>query len=381
MKKLTYSSMAAARLRANKRGYLSLVIGVFLSIFLITTFVLGVYGMYNAQLWNRRDMVGNAEMVVLDNEIITDEKLVELGIYDQLGHAYVTGSIEKTSLYLGYYDTIGTEVLELVPTAGRLPENSGELTLEPSALEVLELEKAIGDSLELDILPVDGIAEKRTYTIVGFLPEKSQHLYVVDKPGLNQFPAMITCEEEPAFATDRVGVHRVMTLKEDVSLGTGLARFWELYLRPELVTSAYGLTVTGHKTMTYDASEMLWTDQDLVNLIMMAAALAGALILSSGVGISGAMEGVLSKRREEIGVLRALGATRRQIRRMFGRENLLIALLVSPLAILVGCIAVWVLSLMMPNLIRFGLKLWLILPIVFFSVFTILLAEIGRAHV
>ena len=125
MKKLTYSSMAAARLRANKRGYLSLVIGVFLSIFLITTFVLGVYGLYNAQLWNRRDMVGNAEMVVLDNEIITDEKLVELGIYDQLGHAYVTGSIEKTSLYLGYYDTIGTEVLELVPTAGRLPENSG----------------------------------------------------------------------------------------------------------------------------------------------------------------------------------------------------------------------------------------------------------------
>ena len=374
MKKLTFSSMAAARLRANKRGYLSLVIGVFLSIFLITAFVLGVYGMYNAQLWNRRDMVGNADMVVLDNEIITDEKLVELDIYDKLGHAYVTGSIEKTSLYLGYYDTIGTEVLELVPTAGRLPENSGELAVEPSALEVLELEKTIGDSLELAIIPVDGVAEKRTYTIVGFLPEKSQHLDVVDKPGLNQFPAMITCEQEPSFATGRVGIHRIMTMKKDVALGAGLARFWELYLRPELVTSAYGLTITGQKTMTYDASEMLWTDQDLVDLIMMAAALAGALILSSGVGISGAMEGVLSKRREEIGVLRALGATRRQIRRMFGRENLLIALLVSPLAILVGCLAVWVLSLMMPNLIRFGLKLWLILPIVMFSVFTILLA-------
>ena len=215
MKKLTFSSMAAARLRANKRGYLSLVIGVFLSIFLITAFVFGVYGMYNAQLWNRRDMVGNADMVVLDNEIITDEKLVELDIYDKLGHAYVTGSIEKTSLYLGYYDTIGTEVLELVPTAGRLPENAGELAVEPSALEVLELEKTIGDSLELAIIPVDGVAEKRTYTIVGFLPEKSQHLDVVDKPGLNQFPAMITCEQEPSFATGRVGIHRVMTMKKD----------------------------------------------------------------------------------------------------------------------------------------------------------------------
>ena len=37
MKKLTFSTMAAARLRANKRQYLSLVIGIFLAIFLVTT--------------------------------------------------------------------------------------------------------------------------------------------------------------------------------------------------------------------------------------------------------------------------------------------------------------------------------------------------------
>ena len=37
MKMLNYSGMAAARLKSNKRGYLSLTIGVFLSIFLITT--------------------------------------------------------------------------------------------------------------------------------------------------------------------------------------------------------------------------------------------------------------------------------------------------------------------------------------------------------
>ena len=86
------------------------------------------------------------------------------------------------------------------------------------------------------------------------------------------------------------------------------------------------------------------------------------------------MDGVLSKRREEIGVLRALGATRRQIRRMFGRENLILALLVAPVALVAGCLAVWVLGLMMPKLVRFGLKLWLILPIIVFSVITILLA-------
>ena len=371
---LTYSGLAAARLKANKRGYLSLTIGVFLSIFLISTFVLGVYGIYNAQLHNRREMVGHVDMVVLDNEILNDDKILELGAFEKLGHAYLTGSIAETNLYLGYYDATGAELLDLVPTAGQLPEKPGEIALEPSALEVMELEKAIGDSVELSVVPVDGVAEKRSFTIVGFLPEKSQHLDVVDMPGLNQFPAIVTCEAEPAFATGRVGIHRMMGLKDDVSLGLALSRFWDRYMRPELVTAVYGVTITGKQTTTYSAGEMFWADDELMDLITMAAVLAGALILSCCVGISGAMEGVLSKRREEIGVLRALGATRRQIRRMFGRENLILALLVSPVALVAGCIAVWVLSLMMPNMVRFGLKLWLILPIIMFSVITILLS-------
>ena len=374
MKMLTYSGLAAARLRANKRGYLSLAVGVFLSIFLISTFVFGVYGIYNAQHHNRREMVGHADMVVLDNEILNDEKLMELDSFDKLGHAYITGSLADTSLYLGHYDAEGAELLELVPTAGWLPEKPGEIALEPSVLEVLELEKALGDTVELSILPVDGVAESRTFTIVGFLPEKSEHLRVVDKAGLKQFPAIVTCPDEPAFATGRVGVHRVMGLKSTVSLADACARFWERYMRPELVTSMYGLTVTGKQVQVYSTSDMLWSDRELVDLITMAVLLAAALILSCGVGISGAMEGVLSKRREEIGVLRALGATRRQIRRMFGRENLILALLVSPVALVAGCIAVWVLGLMMPKLVRFGLKLWLILPIILFSVITILLS-------
>ena len=374
MKMLTFSGMAAARLKSNRRGYRSLAIGVYLSIFLISTFVFGVYGIVNAQGHNRQEKVGIADMVVLDNEILNDEKLMDLGSFDRLGHAYVTGMVEGSSLYLGHYDRTGAELLMLTPTAGRLPENPGEIAMEPSALEVLELEKAVGDTVEFSIIPVDGVAEARTFTIVGFLPEKSQNLDVVDRSGINQFPAIVTSEAEPDFATGRVGVHRVMNLKEGVPLGTALGRFWERYLRPELVTAVYGITITGKHTFTYDVSEMFWTDRELMELISMAAVLAGALILSCGIGISGAMDGVLSKRREEIGVLRALGATRRQIRRMYGRENLILALVISPLALISGCIAIWILSLVMPDWVRFGVKLWLILPIIVFSVITILLS-------
>ena len=59
---------------------------------------------------------------------------------------------------------------------------------------------------------------------------------------------------------------------------------------------------------------------------------------------------------------------------MYGRENLILALLVSPIAVLAGCLAAWFLSLITPDFLRFGLKLWLILPIIAFSVITILLS-------
>ena len=54
MKKLTYSAIAKARLRANKRQYGSLVFGIFLSIFLVSLFVLAVYGVYQNIFFGNR---------------------------------------------------------------------------------------------------------------------------------------------------------------------------------------------------------------------------------------------------------------------------------------------------------------------------------------
>lgn len=363
MKKLTFSSMAAARLRSNRRAYASLMVGIFLSIFLISTFVVGVYGIFLAQRQKRYDKVGVADMVVLDNDLLTDQKLMELGDFDRLGHAYITGCVEANNLYLGYYDQTAAELLLLSPVEGRMPDAPGEIAVEASVLEVLEADWAIGDRVELPIIPVDGESEMRSFTLVGILPERSVHLEWSAHFNLNHFPAILTSPDEPAFSTGRIARHFVLGLKEGVFLGDAVSHYWERYLRPELATAMYGLSISGEQVQTYSTGEMAYVEEEMMTLIEMAVALAAALMLSCGVGICGAMEGVLVKRREEIGVLRALGATRRQIRRMFGRENLLIALVVSPIAMAAGCGAVWVLSQMMPKLVRFGVSLWLLIPI------------------
>ncbi len=374
MKMLTYSGLAAARLRANKRSYASLILGIFLSIFLVSMFVLGVYAVYQGTLEQRYQKVGHLDMVILDNDLLNDEAVLALGDYDRLGHAYVTGQISGTSIHLGYYDDTGMDLLDLLPLEGSFPENPGEIAMEASAMEVLEGAWTIGQTLELEILPVDGIPETRSFQLVGILPERSEHLHKSDHNGVSYFPAIVTAPSESPFSSGRLACHMMMALKEGTSLFEALPNFWDKYLRPELVSSMFGISASAKQVQFYSAEDIQYVEQDMFNLIVMITILASALILSSCVGISGAMEGVLSKRREEIGVLRAIGATRRQIRRMFGRENLILALATSPLAIAAACLVTWILALLMPDRLAFRFRLWLVLPIGVFSVIAILLS-------
>ena len=378
MNKLTFSSMAAARLRANKRQYISLALGIFLSIFLISTLVMSIWGIYQAQLQRRYDKVGFLDFVIMDNEGTTEETVRSFQEFDSFGHAYISGIVTDRNVYVGYYDEVGLSLMNLKPVEGRLPETAGEIALEQSAMDVLEVEWQLGDVLELAITPVDGVEETRTFTVVGILPERSEHLNIIDHDGLNQFPGILTSSQEPAFTVGRLGTHYIMGLAKNVTLNQAIKALWDAYHADRLgygaINGFYGLSISGEQQVFYGTGNIFDVDKDMFTLILMACVLAGSLILSCGIGISGAMEGVLSKRREEIGVLRALGATRRQIRRMFGRENLLIAAVVSPLSILISIGAVWVLSLLLPGSLAFAVNLWLLLPIVLFSVVVILIS-------
>ena len=378
MKKLTYSSMAAARLRANKRQYMSLVLGIFLSIFLISTLVLSVYCIYQAELQKRYEKVGYLDFVILDNSIVTEEEVRSFDEFGTFGHAYISGIVTERNVYVGYYDEVGLSLMNLKPVEGRLPEAAGEIAVEASAMDVLEVSWNVGETVELDITPVDGVSEKRSFTLVGILPERSLHLSVSDNIGLNQFPAILTSGAEPAFSVGRLGVHYLMGLADHATLVQALQAVWNKVQSSKgnwsILGEFYGLSVTGEQQQIYGLSSVIEADREMFSLITIAAVLAGSLILSCGIGISGAMEGVLMKRREEIGVLRALGATRRQIRHMFGRENLLLALIVSPLSILISMGAVWLLSFALPDSLKFAVNIWLILPIALFSVIVILIS-------
>ena len=146
MKRLTINRIAAASLRTGKRAYVSLAVGIFLSIFLVTSMCLGVQGFYLA--WERaeQEQQGRQEIILMENEV-TDTRLMSEGHFDELGHVYVTAQIEKTGKYVGYYDETAADMLAHRCMEGRMPERAGEIALERSIIEQSRLNIEIGDEV------------------------------------------------------------------------------------------------------------------------------------------------------------------------------------------------------------------------------------------
>ena len=111
MKALTVNRMAAARLRANRKAYISLIVGIFLSVFLVTTLVLCIQGVILAQMEQTNRSLGFEDAFLLDTPELTDGDVAGMEYFDAIGHVYVTTGIQDTDICLGWYDETGAALL------------------------------------------------------------------------------------------------------------------------------------------------------------------------------------------------------------------------------------------------------------------------------
>lgn len=379
MKALTVNRMAAARLRTNRKAYVSLIVGIFLSVFLVSTLVLCIQGVVLAQLEQIDKRMGYEDAFLLDTPELPDDALAETGYFDSIGHVYVSAAVKNIDIYLGWYDDAGASLLRRQLLEGRMPEKPGEIAMERSAMLAIREDGQwqLGDQVTLNLTPIDGVEEQRTFTLVGVLAEQSSSLSISQRGTIlfvSGFPAILVSSEEPAFSSGRTVLHRLMTLKVPITkeLFEAMDEFIARY------AMSYGKfrvkTITGRLINNYSSAEVLGLNSDAMVIGIMAGMLILSLLLSCCVGIAGSMEGILSKRREEIGILRALGATKGQIRRMFGRESWLLALLMAPASIALSCLLVWGLEKWMPESMIFKFNLRLMIPIVILSAAAILLS-------
>ena len=368
MKRLTISHISAASIRANRRTYLSLAVGIFLAVFLATAVTVCAYGVVKAGEQEIIRKVGYAECVLMDDPNVTDQALRDSGLFSQIGRQYVAASVKGSDLYLGYMDEEAAEILCRSCAEGRLPAQAGEIAIERSALEKLRLEVDVGDSVTWTLVPVDGVEEEHTFTVVGILNEQSEcfdtGFSMTGGQQVYKWPAALISPDEP-FDTGRTAVHRVMTFAPLSGFSQIEKRYpYSLFFsvsRTQASLSPIDETV-------YDAQARL--DQTAPLLLF-----GGALLLAVCIGIASAMESVLAQKTEEIGMLRAVGATKRQIRRIFGRDAWLLSLAALPVGIALGVLAAWALCRLSPERMLFSFRVWLLWPVLAVSALCVFLAS------
>lgn len=375
MKRLTINHLASAGIRANRRAYASLAAGIFLAIFLIAAVCLGIQGVSARENEKLHSRMGYANAFLMDAANATDAKLQNLGYFNRIGHAYVTGILTDKNKTLGYYDQEGAALLNRSLKEGRLPEKPGEMAMEQSAIETLRINAQVGDTLTLSITPVDGAAESRSFTLVGILNEQTIYQTInMSTSNVKDMPAVLVCSEEPLFETGRVATCYVMQAKSDLLL----YRMLDTNETPESenMMNMYGtfFAINSQGEVVQWSSGIVDGNLNTLENALLLGVMGCALLLAACVGIAGAMEGQLNRKTQQIAMLRAVGATRRQIRRVFGRESWLLAAVISPAAIGTACLAVWLASRLVPQVLLFRPAWWVLLPIGLFSVLAIVLS-------
>ena len=179
--------------------------------------------------------------------------------------------------------------------------------------------------------------KNKTYTIVGVLEES----YVNDGDYFNMFIPLETLQRD--WSADS-GIYNAVALIKDGGDVDALATEAQAEL-----TEILGIDATdedgGETVSTYTMKSSI----DALNSFMgsfqlIMGAVSGISLLVGGIGIMNMMLTNVTERIREIGIRRALGATRRDISMQFLTESALICVLGGILGTVLGYLASWVLS-------------------------------------
>lgn len=212
-------------------------------------------------------------------------------------------------------------VMNLSVLEGRYPANDREALLDRLGFQQFGL--AIGDSIEVPF--PDGIS--RTYQITGVYGDFSG-LKGNDSHGL-----MLAPEGIRVFPEETYQEYYYIQFKKGVNIPHAIEDIRQAYGISEDQVSV-NLRLLALMGQSNDRSAMMIYLVAFILFILVT--MAGGFMIASSFNMS------VMERTQFFGMLRCLGATKKQIRRYIRREGLYFCLKGIPLGLMAGCIVTWI---------------------------------------
>lgn len=380
-KRFRFSDIALGNLKRRKRQYILLTVGIVLAIFFVSSILLFGFGIYTSIDDSRIKRYGKQDIILFDcenapvDELLSDGTFSSMGKIEILAQAIVSES-EADSFCIAKIDEQAIELKQCRLRKGAFPEHAGEIALEQSALARLRTDADIGNTITLTLSIPDGESFldqtlEKTYTLTGILYDQLVHWdFAFINPVYHDFPAGILSIEEQIEPGGR-GVTNIYAAlrvnnkaaEERVNSFCTINGLLDTYGHPNnIVTNRWF-----HQGASSDNNMMITGITVGIVGIM--------LVLACCMGIVNSFTSNLETRRKQIGLLRAVGATSRQIKRIFGRETLIIAVCAVPIGLglaifSISCVFSW-----MGEQFVIYFNPWVVIGVAVLSVACIMLAS------
>ncbi len=357
-KKLTINSLALGNLKQRRKQYTILIIGIILAIVFSsgTLFFISCNQASNEE-FQRRNIGNYFGYYFNPPDAFNIEGGKKDGYIEKYGYAHILGYAYKDAeeidkgTPIAWLDDNAKDLYYVALKEGKYPENKGEIALESDAALRLGLDAKVGEKISLSVLNANGkdfdtTATEKTYKIVGILTDKRKNLEYYDD-NVPTIPAAFVSEKEVVdiggkeilalyFNPTKESLENTIKIQdgEYTYINTALEQnfLFKFYETMREQTGKDGIT----DIITNVTSHYYNTNSQVLNSSILTITLTVVLMIASCIGIINAFSTNLQERRKQIGMLRAVGATKRQIINIFGRETFIIALICAPIGVAIS---------------------------------------------
>ncbi|HDR8145318.1 TPA: FtsX-like permease family protein [Bacillus cereus] len=317
-----YKQLSRRYLKGNKKRTILTLIGIVLSVSLISTIGLFMNGTQISQIENTKKRQGYSFHAVVLNY---DESILKKIKYNPQIESFglmsqgETVQVGEAAVQMNFADDNALEFLKYSIIKGRLPSNDQEVAVDPWVLPYIKENIQIGDSFELN---------EKKYKLVGFLSDSTY--------------------------TQENKVGRLLTYKSKFSAGEGKILVG-ISSKANFNEVLEGLkTISGENNINI-SNELIQLEKPGYNNSIMATLIItiSIVVIATIVVIYNAFQISVVERTRQFGLLRSIGATRKQIRQIVLREATFLAVIAIPIGIICSLIALaslqFTFSLLMEN--------------------------------
>lgn len=239
-------------------------------------------------------------------------------------------NLEDATVSMMYMDRTGMELYKVKLKEGQLPQKENDIVVSKGILEALGQNGKIGDTITVpyQILKDDGLdyTKEKDFRICGFLADNES------SKEQKQYTSLVS----EAFLKAEIPVEQVkyrFLLQVNGQKGNTTADYTETI---QNIARQFGISEDDMNiNKEYPAAN--YVDPATIPVIvgiMLIVVLAGIITIYSVYYVS------MNQRVREFGKLKAIGATKRQLRQIVLREGMGVALFAIPIGLLIGTVAV-----------------------------------------